>query len=81
MSKGSRVCSIGIDAPNKDITDEVAKLLGLDVSEERLTSLYKGDDELYVSLGIDCVMLNYTKLESYKKLLLKIEAIVNEKIK
>ena len=37
--------------------------------------------ELYLSLGIDCIALNYTKPEDYKGLLKKIEVIVNERFK
>lgn len=79
---GSKSCSISISKKNvKDITYEVAKLLNLDVSKEQLTTRYKGSDELYVSMGIDCVILNYTKSENYKELLQKIEMIVNDQIK
>ena len=79
---GSKVCTVWItDLEKRDITYEIAKHLKLDVSEERLTKKYKGTDELYTSMSINCLALNYTKPENYKELLEKIEVIINEHIK
>lgn len=76
------ICSLGVEEKNiRDITYDIAKLLNVDVSEERLVTRYRGDDELYVSMGIDCVVLNYRKPENYKELLKKIEVIVNKYFK
>jgi len=72
-------CGVGIHAPSKHITYEVAKYLGLNVAKEDIKFGEKAKGrELYLTLGIDCVVLNYTKPENYKELLKKIEAIVNE---
>ena len=77
----SKICNFWItNAEKKDITYEIAKHLKLDVSEEHLTKKYKGTDELYTSMSINCLALNYTKTENYKKLLEKIEVIINEHI-
>lgn len=76
-----KVCSFGIDSPIKDITYEVATLLGVDTSEESLIKRNHTGEDLYVSMGIDCVVLNYRKPEHYKQLMKKIETIVNDKFK
>lgn len=82
ISIGKDSCGIGVDAPNKkDITMEVAKLLNVDTGTEKLTQRNRDKEEFYLSLGIDCVVLNYRKPEKYKELLLKIEEIVNKYIK
>ena len=82
VSQGSKVCSFWIDGPDKkDITYEIAKLLGLNVSEKQLITRYKGGDELYASMSINCVAINYTKPKNYMALLEKIEIIVNEHFK
>jgi hypothetical protein len=81
VSIGQEVCSFGIDSPLKDITYDVATLLGVDVSEESLTKRNHEDEEIYVSMGIDCVVLNYRKPENYKQLMKKIETIVNDRFK
>lgn len=66
----------------KDITLHVAEYLGLDTTPEKITFGVKANGrELYLSLGIDCVAINYTKPENYKELLKKIEVIVNEHFK
>lgn len=79
---GSKVCSFWIsDFSKKEITYEVAKLLNLDVSEEHLIKRYEGNDELYTSMSINTLAINYTKPKCYKDLLKKIELIVNEHIK
>jgi len=76
---GPRRCSFWVtSADHKDITYEIAKLFGLDVSKKHLTNRYEGNDEMYASMSINCVAINYTKPENYKELLKKIEAIVNE---
>lgn len=79
---GSKVCSFWIsDFSKKDITYKIAKLLNLDVREEHLIKRYKGSDELYTSMSINTLAINYTKPENYKELLEKIERIVNEHFK
>lgn len=66
----------------KHITYEVANYLGLNISKEDIKFGEKAKGrELYLSSGIDCVVLNYTKPENYKELLEKIERIVNEYFK
>ena len=80
---GEKSCGIAVYIPNKDnITWEVAKYLGVDTNLENITfgGGAKGR-ELYLSAGIDCVVLNYTKPENYKELLNKIEEIVNKYFK
>lgn len=82
ISIGAEVCSLSVDGPGKkNITYKVAELLGLDISEKRLVKRYTGNEELYLSMGIDCVVLNYTKPESYKALLARIEVIIKEHFK
>jgi len=81
ISIGSKVCSFWVHAPAGLITYEIAKLLKLDVSEEHLVKRYKGNNELYASMSINTLAINYTKPESYQKLLGKIEEIVNEHFK
>lgn len=79
---GKTECAIGVDGPNKkDLTYEVAKILNVDVSEAKLIKRHTGDEELFASLGIDCVVLNYRHPEKYKELLLKIEEVVNKHFK
>jgi len=76
------VCSLGIDAPGaKDITYEIAALLGVDTSEGNLIKRNNSKEDLYLSMGIDCVVLNYRKPESYMELLKRIESLVNKNIK
>jgi len=41
----------------------------------------KSKEDLYLSMGIDCVVLNYRKPESYMELLKRIESLVNKNIK
>ncbi len=75
-------CSFGISDPSKkSITYEVAFFLDIDISEESLVKRNHDNEELYVSMGIDCVVLHYRKPEKYKELLEKIEMIVNERFK
>lgn len=75
-------CGIGVHAPGKHITYEVSKYLDLNIAKEDIMFGEKANGrELYLSLGIDCVVLNYTKPENYKSLLEKIEKIVNEHFK
>lgn len=82
VCKYDDICSLGIEEKNvRNITYEIAKSLNVDVSRKRLLSRKKSDDELFVSMGIDCVTLNYTKPENYKELLKKIEEIVNKHFK
>lgn len=79
---GSKVCSFWInDANKKDITYKIAKHLNLDVREEHLVKRYKGSDNLYTSMSINTLTINYTKPENYKEILKKIEVIVNEHFK
>jgi len=77
---GDHSCGIGIRAPGKNITYEVAGYLGIDTKPENMSFKSKGR-ELYLSPSIDCVVLNYMYPEKYKELLLKIEEIVNKYIK
>jgi hypothetical protein len=72
------ICSLGIRSPIKNITYEVAKYLNIDTNVEKLSMQYSGHDELFITMGIDCVVLNYTKPDDYKELLTKIEVIVSE---
>jgi hypothetical protein len=82
VSIDKEYCSLGISAPDKkSITYEIASLLGVDTSEKSLVKRHHDDEELYVSMGIDCVVLNYRKPENYKQLMEKIETIVNENFK
>lgn len=71
------------DYKSKDITLQLASYLGVDISPEKMIKFGGQSDgrELYLSLGIDCIALNYTKPEDYKGLLKKIEVIVNERFK
>ncbi len=79
---GPKACSFGISDPiKKSITYEVAFFLDIDISEESLVKRNHDNEELYVSMGIDCVVLHYRKPEKYKELLEKIEIIVNEQFK
>lgn len=78
----TNICSLGIREKNKrNITFEVAKLLNVDLSEEKLIKRNADNEELFISLGIDCVVLNYRHPEKYKKLLVKIEKIVHKHFK
>ena len=79
---GEKSCSLGIHVSKTSITLEVAKYLGVDVTPEKITFGGKANGrELYLTLGIDCFVLNYTKPEKYMELLKKIEAIVTEHFK
>jgi len=79
---GKNVCGIGVCSPTGEITYEVAKYLGLNTAKEDIKFGEKSNGrELYLSSGIDCVMLNYTKPKQYRELLGKIEEIVNEHFK
>lgn len=78
---GEESCGLGVHTPDKKgITLEVAKYLGVDTRVENMSFDSKGR-ELYLSPSIDCVVLNYTKPENYKELLLKIEEVVNKHFK
>jgi hypothetical protein len=76
---GSKTCTLGISSAEKDITLEVARLLGINTNPKEITFKAPTDDtELYLALGIDCVSLRYTKPKHYKELLRKIEIIISE---
>jgi hypothetical protein len=82
VAKGCKEFSLGIYAPDpKDITFNIAAILGVDTSVENLVKMNKSNEELYLSMGIDCVVLNTKNPEKYMELLDKIEKIVNEKFK
>jgi hypothetical protein len=79
-------CSIGVHSPFDTIHDpgltyKIAPYLGVDTDVKKLVSGERGDEELYLTMGIDCVVLNYTKPKKYKTLLERIEKIVNEHFK
>jgi hypothetical protein len=79
---GKDSCSLGVHNSKKSITFEVAKYLKVDTNLENITFGAKASSkELYLSSGIDCVVLNYTKPENYQALLKQIETILNEHFK
>lgn len=79
---GSETCTLGISSTKKDITLQVARLLGIDTKPEDIKFKPPTEDtELYLVLGIDCVGLRYTNPKNYKELLGKIEIVINEHLK
>jgi hypothetical protein len=63
---GSDSCSLGVHAPgDKIITYELAGLLGVDTDLEKLVK-DREEQELCLSLGIYCVVLNYSHPENYR---------------
>lgn len=81
VSFGKSSCTIGIDGPEKNITYEVARLLSLDISEESLINKNQSDKELFVQMGIDCVVIIYKRPKNYMELLKKIENIIDKNFK
>ena len=65
----------------KDLTYEIAKIFNLDVSEEHLIKRDKGNDEVYTSMSLTRLAINYRKPENYKAFLEKIEKVINEHFK
>ena len=79
---GAESCSLGVHFAKESLTYDVAKYLGIDTTPEKIVFASKADGrELYLSAGIDCVVLNYTKREHKKELLKKIEIIINKHFK
>lgn len=75
-------CGISVYSPNSCLSFEIGRYLGLKDEPKDIKFAAKSEGrELYYSVGIDCVILNYTKPDNYMDLLRKIEAIVNEHFK
>lgn len=78
-------CTIGIRVPNKNITYDVAKYLGVDIDLDAISQntrdIFSNEKDLFLIIGIDCVSLIYKHPGKYKELLAKIEEVVNTHFK
>lgn len=73
-----RSCNFYISLEKRDVTLEVAKLLGVNTQLKDITLKPADDVDLYLKFVINSITLVYRKSENYEKLLRAIEVIVNK---